>query len=66
MRIFVLIGLVGAAAAFNSGCTPAYSFKERNALIGRTWKLDAKQAVDDFDSALLLRPPSRMTIWNIR
>jgi hypothetical protein len=66
MRIFVLIGLLGAAAACGTGCTPAYSFKERSALIGRTWKFDAKQAVDDFDSALLLRPPSRMTVWNIR
>lgn len=66
MRIFVLIGLLGAAAACGTGCTPAYSTRERNALIARTWKHDAKQAVDDFDSALLLRPPSRMTIWNVR
>ena len=68
MRIFVLIGLLGAAAAAASGtgCTPAYSWQERNALIARTWKYDAKQAVDDFDSVLMLRPPSRMTVWNVR
>jgi hypothetical protein len=66
MRIFVLIGLLGAAATCGSGCTPAYNVQERNALIARTWKYDARQAVDDFDSALLLRPPSRMTVWNVR
>ena len=66
MRILVLIGLLGAAATAGPGCTPAYSTQERNALIARTWNIDSKQAVDDFDSALLLRPPSRMTIWHIR
>jgi hypothetical protein len=66
MRIFVLIGLLGTALVYGTGCTPAYSVQERNALIGRTWKYDAKQAVDDLDSALLLRPPSRMTVWNVR
>ena len=66
MRIFVLIGLLGTAVGYGTGCTPAYSTTERNAMIARTWQYDAKQAVDDFDSALLLRPPSRMTIWNVR
>ena len=67
MRILVLIGLLAATAALNTGCrTPAYSPQERNALIARTWRLDSQQAVDDFDSILLLRPPSRMTIWHIR
>lgn len=66
MRIFVLIGLLGAAAAAGTGCTPAYNVQERHALIARTWNLDAKQAVDDFDSVLMLRPPSRMTVWHVR
>ncbi len=66
MRIFVLIGLLAAAATAGPGCTPAYSTQERNAMINRTWRIDAKQAVDDFDSALLLRPPSRLTIWHVR
>ncbi len=67
MRILVLIGLLAGAATFNVGCaTPAYSPRERAALINRTWSIDTKQAVDDFDSALLLRPPSRLTIWHVR
>jgi hypothetical protein len=67
MRILVLIGLLAGAATFNVGCaTPAYSAQERNALIARTWKTDMKQAVDDFDSVVMLRPPSRLTIWHVR
>jgi len=67
MRILVLIGLLAGAATFNVGCaTPAYSPTERSALINRTWSLGFKQAVDDFDSVLLLRPPSRLTIWHVR
>jgi hypothetical protein len=67
MRILVLIGLL-ATACLSGGCfsTPAYSAEERNAMIARTWNIEFKQAVDDFDSALLLRPPSRMTIWHVR
>jgi hypothetical protein len=67
MKVFVLIGLLAGAALINGGCaTPAYSAKERNALIARTWSIDAHQAVDDFDSLLLLRPPSRLSIWHVR
>jgi hypothetical protein len=46
--------------------TLAYSASERNALIARTWSVDLHEAVDDFDALLMLRPPSRMTIWHIR
>ena len=67
MRIFVLITLLAGAALSSGGCeTLAYSAAERDAMIARTWRVDARQAVDDFDSALLLRPPSRLTVWNIR
>lgn len=66
MRNLVIIGLLATVSLVGQGCTLAYSATERNAMIGRTWKVDAKEAVDDFDSALLLRPPSRMTIWHIR
>jgi hypothetical protein len=67
MKVFVLIGLLAGAALFNGGCaTPAYSARERSALISRTWSLDSKQVVDDWDSLLLLRPPSRMTVWHVR
>jgi hypothetical protein len=67
MRIFVLIGLLAGSSFVAGGCaTPAYSATERNKMIARTWSIEAHQAVDDFDSALLLRPPSQMTIWHVR
>ena len=68
MRLFVLIGLLLAGPVFSGGCadTLAYSASERNALIARTWSIDAHEAVDDIDSFLMLRPPSRMTIWHVR
>jgi hypothetical protein len=68
MRIFVLIGLLAGVALTSGGCleTTAYSATERNAKIARTWRIDSREAVDDIDSALLLYPPSRMTIWHLR
>lgn len=67
MRILVLIGLLAGATFFTGGCqSVAYSAQERNALIARTWNIEGRQAVDDFDNLLLLRPPSRMTIWHVR
>jgi hypothetical protein len=67
MRIFVLIGLLAGTCACGGGCHGvAYSQQERHALIARTWNLEARQAVDDIDSALMLRPPGRMTIWHVR
>ena len=67
MRIFVLTGLLACCALFSGGCSGmAYSASERHALIGRTWSIDSRQLVDDIDSALLLRPPSRMSIWHVR
>jgi hypothetical protein len=35
-------------------------------MIARNWDYEGKQLVDDFDSAMLLRPSSRLTIWNVR
>jgi hypothetical protein len=67
MRIFLLIGLLACTAMFGGGCSGmAYSQEERHAQIARTWDIDGRQLVDDIDSALLLRPPSRMTIWHVR
>jgi hypothetical protein len=67
MRIFVLLGLLAGSALVSGGCeTLAYSAQERDAQIARTWSIDSREAVDDFDSLLLLRPPSRMTIWHVR
>ncbi len=63
----VLCGLLAALAASMTGCaTPAYSARERDKMIARTWRYEYRQAVDDFDEFWLLRPPSRMTIWHVR
>jgi hypothetical protein len=67
MKVFVLIGLLAGSALISGGCAGvAYSQQERHALIARTWNIDGREAVDDFDSVLLLRPPSRLTIWHVR
>jgi hypothetical protein len=67
MKIFALIGLLVGSAFCAGGCeTLAYSRQERDAMIARTWNIDFHEAVDDIDSALLLRPPSQLTIWHVR
>jgi hypothetical protein len=67
MKNLVAIVVLGGAMLVSSGCaTPAYSAGERGRLISRTWGYEWAQAQDDIDSALLLRPPGRMTIWNVR
>ena len=69
MKSIVLLALLSGCMFLSTGCvfrTPAYSAKERSAMINRTWRYDARQAVDDWDSFWLLRPPSRLTIWHVR
>ncbi len=67
MKLLPLIALLIASTLFTAGCaTPAYSARERDQMIARNWDFERKQIIDDFDSIMLLRPASRMTIWNIR
>ncbi|HEY8665582.1 MAG TPA: hypothetical protein VIL86_02905 [Tepidisphaeraceae bacterium] len=70
MKKIALMLSLGLIAASTSGCfifsTPAYSGQERGAMILRNWGYEWQQAQDDVDSALLLRPASRLTIWNVR
>ena len=67
LKRVVLSGLLAAGLGSMSGCaTPAYSPRERDKMISRTWGYEARQAVDDWDEFWLLRPPSRMTIWHVR
>lgn len=62
-----LIGsAVGCARPSEFGYSSAYTLRERVALTARTWDIEGKQLVDDFDRALLLRPPSRLSPWNLR
>ena len=67
MKRLALLALAAGSMGLSTGCaTPAYTAQERNAMIARNWDYEIKQASDDWDSILLLRPASRLTIWNVR
>ncbi len=65
-KIAVLsLSLFGLMAA--TGCeTPGYSAKERGQQISRNWNMEGKMFTDDVDNALLLRPMTTLSKWNIR
>ena len=73
--VLLLAGAVSTAIA-SSGCqsgrpidfgsTPAYSSHDRHAMIWRNWNYEGAQAVDDWDSLMLLRPAGRMSPWHVR
>ena len=64
VSLLCLTALVAVAA---TGCaTPAYSSKERGQQIARNWDMEWKMLQDDVDQALLLRPMSTLSRWNIR
>jgi hypothetical protein len=67
MKMFVL-AVFSAVLLFGvSGCqTPAYSTQERFQLIGRNWGYEYEQINDDVDTALLLRPATGLTQWNVQ
>jgi hypothetical protein len=46
--------------------TPEMKLSERDRKVARAWDWEGKQFADDIDHVLLLRPPSRLTIWNLR
>ena len=64
--LLALIVLAGMAITMPGCNTPAYSTTERHQMWARTARFEWEQAQDDIDSVLLLRPPSRMTIWHVR
>lgn len=67
MKTLALIGLLSGTMFVGAGCaTPGYTAQERNQQIARNWDYEIKQASDDFDHLLLLRPASRLTIWNVQ
>ncbi|MGD1275744.1 MAG: hypothetical protein ABR964_00800 [Tepidisphaeraceae bacterium] len=49
------------------GCleTPVYSGSERIRVIERSQEFNVKSMNDDIDEALLLRPATHMTYWNV-
>jgi hypothetical protein len=67
MKSLALIASLAGAILLTGGCgTPGYTPTERNQMIARNWDYEIKQASDDWDALLLLRPASRLTIWNVR
>ena len=74
MKKLVHLSLVACGLFLVSGCarpgelgwTPAYTARERDDMIARNWDYEGKQLVDDWDHALLLRPASHLTVWNVR
>ena len=58
--------MTGCARPGELGWTPAYTARERDQQIARNWDYEGKQLIDDVDHLLLLRPASRLTIWNVR
>ncbi len=64
--LFALLVLAAMAITMPGCNTPAYSTRERHQMWGRTMRYEWEMAQDDIDSVLLLRPPSRLTIWHVR
>jgi len=56
----------GCARPNEVGWTPAYSWRERQQLVLRNWDYEGKQKDDDIDDALLLRPATHLTLWDVR
>jgi len=67
MKALLAVLVLACAMVLVGGCaTPAYSSRERGLLISRAWGYEWAQIQDDVDSALLLRPPSELTMWDVR
>lgn len=64
LALLMLVG--GCARPGEFGWTPGYTTKERGQIIARNWDYEGKMLMDDIDHALLLRPTSRLTAWNVR
>lgn len=70
LSTLAIIGLMfvagGCARPGEFGWTPGYNTTERGNQIARNWDYEGKQLMDDMDHALLLRPASHLTVWNVR
>ncbi|HTW94872.1 MAG TPA: hypothetical protein VMD30_08775 [Tepidisphaeraceae bacterium] len=69
LAILSLLAAMGLTAAFTTGCevadTPALTAQERWQAIELSSVTDQEELADDTDDALLLRPASHMTMWNV-
>lgn len=67
MKKIALLCLSVTGLFLTVGCeTPVYSAKERGQEITRNWGLEWQMMQDDIDNALLLRPVTTLTRWNVR
>ncbi len=65
-KLFLLVIVCGGLMSAGGCSTPAYTMNERGQLIARNWNYEGAQMADDIDNQLLLRPVSKLTIWNVR
>ena len=65
-KLACLLMLVGGMFTMTGCATPAYTGGENLARIGRSMDYDLKQGMEDFNYEMLVVPPSRMTMWNLR
>ena len=76
LAVAALVVAGGLVAATSTGCargpnageftaTPVYGTGERFSRIGRNIDIELKMLNDDLDRALLLRPVSGLTEWNV-
>ena len=67
MKKIALLCLSVTGVFMTIGCaTPLYSGKERGQMISRNMGLEWQMMQDDVDHALLLRPVSVLSRWNVR
>ena len=74
VKALLLSALLVSPVALSTGCarpgefgySPAYSTREGLEQDARNWDYEGKQAVDDLDHILLLKPASTLTIWTVR
>ena len=66
-KTLMFVGLLVGSMMLTTGCgTPGLNPAERDQKIVRNWSYEGGQAIDDFDTVMLLRPASRLTIWNVQ
>lgn len=65
-KTLLLTGLLAGSLFVTTGCTPGYSWDERNQRIARNQNYEMLQSVDDFDYIMMLQPASRLTAWNVQ
>jgi|HubBroStandDraft_1064217.scaffolds.fasta_scaffold940460_1 hypothetical protein len=69
LALLAVLASTGLLAAVTAGCdmadTPALTAQERLQQIDLAAVTDQEELADDTDHALLLRPASHMTDWNI-